>query len=74
MKGSRITDKLKVHGKESNHQSAKNVYVQLFACQEGGELHQSARRNVLSCIIKIIIYIATHGSFHRANKFRKQKM
>lgn len=58
-KNCRIVEKLTNHGKELNHNTAKNDYLRSIGLYEGGD----SRRNALKCIIKIIIYTATHGSY-----------
>lgn len=61
-KSCRITDILKCHGEELHHKAAKNVYSNIVANNEQLEgLHQSEKRKAIECVIKIIIFIATHG-------------
>lgn len=58
-KGGRISEKLTCHEKESHHNLAKSTYINLinnFLSVEGAQ-----KRNVITTIVKIIIYIATHG-------------
>lgn len=64
MKNCRISDKLKWHAKESNHIAAKDAYLRIAARLEGGVItYNSEMRNALTCIVKIIIYITTHGQY-----------
>lgn len=59
LKNCRVVDKMRNHGKELHHITAKNAYLKKIGLYEGGD----STRNALKCIIKIIIYIATHGSY-----------
>lgn len=59
VKNCRAIDILNNHGKETNHQTAKNAYLRSTNTYDGGG--GDTRRNALKCIVKIIIYIATHG-------------
>lgn len=64
VKNYRIVDKLCTHGKESNHKIAMDHYSRMVANYEEGErAYQSGKRNAVKCIVKIIIYIATHGLY-----------
>lgn len=64
-KGCRITDKLQRHGNEKNHVLAKNTYSKKAADFENQEVvYRSAKRNAIQCIVKIIIFIATHGQYY----------
>lgn len=60
VKGCRITEKLCTHGKELNHKAAKNVYTNIVAKLNGEEVCNE-KRSAVKCIVKIIIFIATHG-------------
>lgn len=58
-KGCRISGKLTDHEKGSHHILAKSTYFNLIdnvLSVEGAQ-----KRNVITIIVKIIIYIATHG-------------
>lgn len=60
-KNCRIIDKVKSHGSESHHKTAQNAYSTIGASNEAGlSAYQSGNRNAIKCIVKIIIYIATH--------------
>lgn len=62
VKNCRIVDKLKKHGKESNHETAEDSYLRKVANHgDGQRTYQSAKRNVVKCIVKIIIFITTQG-------------
>lgn len=55
----RISDKLSRHENESHHALAKSTYLRL---NEGCISDEGVqKRNVIKIILKIIIYIATHG-------------
>lgn len=61
-KNCRITDKLKTHENEKHHLLAKNTFANHCAnIEKQEEVYQSAKRNAIKCIVKIIIFIATHG-------------
>lgn len=61
----RITDALKTHEKETHHERAKSIYLDLVSNipfnRDDRNAHQSEKRVVLKAIVKIIIFIATHG-------------
>lgn len=59
VKGCRITEKVKSHEDESHHKLAKLTYLNLVENTISSEGVQ--KRNVIKIIVKIIIYIATHG-------------
>lgn len=62
VKNCRITEKLNSHGKELHHKAANNAYLKIIAdCEKEKEAYQSGGRIALKCIVKIIIFIATHG-------------
>lgn len=64
VKNCRITDKINIHGNESHHRAAKNTYSEIVACfEKGGEVCPSEKRNAIKCIVKIIIFVATHGQY-----------
>lgn len=61
-KNCRIIDRVKSHGNELHHKTAQNVYSTIAASYEAGSsTYQSGKRNAIKCIVKILIYIATHG-------------
>lgn len=61
-KNCRIIDKMKSHASELHHKTAQNAYSTIAASYEAGSsAYQSGNRNAIKCIVKIIIYIATHG-------------
>lgn len=61
-KNCRITEKLNSHGKELNHIASKNFYLKTAGNSgKDEEKYQSAKRNAIKCIVKIIVFIATHG-------------
>lgn len=63
-KNCRITNKVQRHEKEKNHELAKRTYAKYAAeIENKGEVYQSAQRNAIKCIVKIIIFIATHGEY-----------
>lgn len=55
----RISQKLKLHENESHHNLAKSTYLSLVGNSISGEGVQ--KRNVIKIILKVIIYISTHG-------------
>lgn len=57
-----MSDKLQKHGQAAFHKLAENTYLK-FDCDIQQEACEavSAKKNVLRIIVKIIIYIATHG-------------
>lgn len=60
----RITDKIKNHGLEAHHKAAKNTYSEIVACfEKGAEACTSGKKNAIRCIVKIIIFVATHGQY-----------
>lgn len=63
-KGCRLSDNLKKHDDAAYHNLATNAYLK-FDPNLQQEVHEyvyeSSKRNVLRIIVKIIIYIATHG-------------
>lgn len=61
--GCRITNKLKDHDTARNHTLAQNIYLQKSAILngEGDGILQNPKRNVLRIVLKIIIFLATHG-------------
>lgn len=61
VKGCRISEYLKSHEHELHHTSAKDRYSELVSPNSGENTCQSAKRNVIRAIVKIIIFIATHG-------------
>lgn len=61
VKGCRISEFLNSHGNESNHSAAKNRYSALVSPDNGENTCQLAKKNVIRSIVKIIIFIATHG-------------
>lgn len=68
VKGGRITDNLNKHEKQEQHQRAMGTYAELNAncrlksCQ-GVPRTATAKRIVLRSILKIIIFLATHGKY-----------
>lgn len=60
--GSRMGDKLQKHDQAAFHKLAESTYLK-FDCDIQQEACEavSAKKNVLRSIVKIIIYIATHG-------------
>lgn len=62
VKGGRITESLSKHDEESYHKHAMGTYMKLNAdFQEATSQPESLKRVVLRTIMKIIIFIATHG-------------
>lgn len=62
VKSGRITDSLNKHDEESYHKHAVATFLKLNAdSQVGSSQSDSSKRTVLRAIIKIIIFIATHG-------------
>lgn len=62
VKNCRITETLISHGKELHHKKAIEVYSRIVS--NHGKIdgaHESENRNAIKCIVKIIIFIATHG-------------
>lgn len=62
-KGCRISEFLKTHDLNLHHIGARNRYSELFNQNNGEITCKSAKRNVITAIVKIIIYIATHGQY-----------
>lgn len=60
-KNCRITEKAKIHGNEKHHIFAKNIYSRESNCGIQEQISQSPKRNIIRAIIKIIIFLATHG-------------
>lgn len=61
-KKNRVTEKLNAHGKEKHHQIAKSTYLNKVSISDGQcEQNSSEKRKAIKCIIKIIIFISTHG-------------
>lgn len=58
VKGCRITSLLQLHARETHHQLAKNSYWNLVSKDK---IEHSEKRNVIKIIVKIVIFIATHG-------------
>lgn len=56
-KNCRISNTAKIHADESHHKVAANIY--LAHTQE--KTCQTEKRDVLACIVKTIIFIATNG-------------
>lgn len=64
--GCRISVTLKNHESSKNHQLAERVYSQHSTNMNGEtQIQHNAKRNVIRIIIKIIIFLATHGEFSR---------
>lgn len=64
VKGGGITNSVKKHEIEAYHKHAKDVFLKLSADHQHGTCQsEPSKRVVLRAIIKIIIYIATHGKF-----------
>lgn len=67
VQGARITDNLNKHDKAPFHNHAIGIYSKLIADSDAQQetpqsVSANAKRSVLRCIIKIIIFIATHGN------------
>lgn len=69
--GCRITTKLGIHDNSANHQLAQNVYAEKSTNLNGG-IQQNSKRNVLRIVLKIIIFLATHGKFSIKSKCKKK--
>lgn len=64
--GCRVSVTLKNHESSKNHQLAEQIYLQHSTnLHEGTQIQQNAKRNVIRIIIKIIIFLATHGKFSK---------
>lgn len=64
--GCRISVTLKNHECSKNHQLAERLYLQHSTYTHGGtQIQKNAKRNVIRIIMKIIIFLATHGEFRR---------
>lgn len=62
VKSGRITDSMNKHDEESYHKHAIAAYLKLEADSQGEPCPSDCpKRTVLRAIIKIIIFIATHG-------------
>lgn len=56
----RVTETLNSHEFEAHHNRAKAVFLDMIS---GCETNQSENRMVVKSIVKIIIFLATHGEF-----------
>lgn len=66
----RISDALNVHETELHHKRAISIYLDLVSnCVTRDRTHPSDKRIVLKTIVKIIIFIATHGQYFIRCKF-----
>lgn len=64
MKGGRTTESLRKHDEESHHKHAMGIYLKLNVdFREETSQPKSPKRVVLRAILKIIIFIATHGKW-----------
>lgn len=62
IKSCRITEKLTSHDKESHHKLARSTYLNLVSDSNSEKnIYHAEKRNAIKIIVKIIIYIATHG-------------
>lgn len=62
VKNCKITELLNKHENEAHHVRAKNIYVEKISnCDPQEKTNRSEKRIVLTTIIKIIIFQATHG-------------
>lgn len=62
VKKCRISETLKLHETEKNHISAKNIYFGKAEARDcENKENASDKRIVLTSIVKIIIFLATHG-------------
>lgn len=57
----RVTETLNSHEFEAHHIRAKTVFLDMTS---GCETNQSENRIVIKSIVKIIIFLATHGEFY----------
>lgn len=60
--GCRLPDKLHGHERESKHIAAKNIFT-AHVSGKAAEEDRGEKWNALKSIVKIIIFIATHGAF-----------
>lgn len=67
VKGCRITDKLNIHEEATYHNHALGTYLKHCPTQEACH-YNSEKRDVMRIIVKIIIYLATHGK-HSKNHY-----
>lgn len=70
VQGCRISEKLKTHDTSSNHQLAQRIYLQKLSNLNGELAEPNTKRNVLRIILKIIIFLATHGKYSKLIKYR----
>lgn len=63
VKNCKITEKLNYHQTTTHHKLAKETHLNLISngSQEG--IHRSESKEVIKTIVKIIIFIATHGLY-----------
>lgn len=60
----RISYILNSHEDEAHHNRAKNIYLRIVSnCDRQDNINQLEKRNVIKAIVKIIIFIATHGQY-----------
>lgn len=60
--GCRITDTLNRHEEEAHHKRAKSVFQERSL--NGNNHRQSTMREILKIIVRIIIFIASHGEYN----------
>lgn len=65
--GCRITEKLTIHDTSSHHNLAKRVYLEKSKIPNGEIVQENSKRNVIRVIMKIIIFLATHGKCNFSN-------
>lgn len=60
----RVSEKLKSHEAQTNHKLAKATYSNLISnCSTQEGLHHSETEEIIGIVVKIIIFIATHGKY-----------
>lgn len=62
--GCRITDALNRHEKESHHDRAKSIYER-YASNLSESEYTNETRDIIKIIIKIIIFLTTHGEHNK---------
>lgn len=60
----RVSEKLKSHETQTNHKLAKATYFNLISkCSTQEGIHHCESREIIGIVVKIIIFIATHGRY-----------
>lgn len=58
---SRTSDYVKKHDEQLYHKLAENKYLELVSPDQAMSQCQSAKWKVLRAIVKVIIFVASHG-------------